>query len=188
MARPKSFDQDQALLAAAAVFADHGFEGTSTEILLARMGISRQSLYDTFGDKRRLYLDALERYNADSVNTIAASLNGAEALQGIEDALYAFAARSGADGCLGVGSICEFGRSDPDVNTRNEAAGRVQHSAFARRLEEARAAGLVAADLDIDAAIGFLGVTLAGMKVAARGGASTNVLRDTARLAIRALR
>ena len=62
MARPREFDRDHVLGKAIGVFASHGYEGASTEVLLARMGISRQSMYDTFGDKRRLYLEALERY------------------------------------------------------------------------------------------------------------------------------
>jgi AcrR family transcriptional regulator len=38
---------------------DHGYEGTSTDTLLKAMGISRQSVYDTFGDKWQLYQEAL---------------------------------------------------------------------------------------------------------------------------------
>jgi AcrR family transcriptional regulator len=41
-----------ALKAAIRVFSDHGYKGTSTDALLEAMGISRQSMYDTFGDKR----------------------------------------------------------------------------------------------------------------------------------------
>ena len=67
MARHKEFDLDTALTAAIHVFSQHGYEGTSTDDLLMAMKISRQSMYDTFGDKRRLYLEALERYNANSV-------------------------------------------------------------------------------------------------------------------------
>ena len=57
MARPKEFDRDSALQKAVDVFCDRGYDGTSTEELLRAMDISRQSLYDTFGDKRQLYLD-----------------------------------------------------------------------------------------------------------------------------------
>jgi hypothetical protein len=47
MARPKEFERDTALDDAIAIFCDHGYEGTSTDALLGKMGISRQSLYDT---------------------------------------------------------------------------------------------------------------------------------------------
>ena len=66
MARSKEFDRDAALQAAILTFAARGFEGTSTDDLLLAMGIGRRSMYDTFGDKRQLYLAALRRYAADS--------------------------------------------------------------------------------------------------------------------------
>jgi AcrR family transcriptional regulator len=54
MARPKEFDEEQVLDAAITVFREHGFEGTSAEMLVRALGIGRQSLYDTFGDKWQL--------------------------------------------------------------------------------------------------------------------------------------
>jgi AcrR family transcriptional regulator len=88
MARRKEFDREEVLKAAVATFADHGFEGTSTDELLAAMGISRQSLYDTFGDKRQLYLEALRHYGVSSVTNLIRALNTAPSpLQGVESAL-----------------------------------------------------------------------------------------------------
>src|SRR5215207_459684 len=119
MARHKEFDRDAALRAAIAVFADRGFEGTSTEDLLRSMGISRQSLYDTFGDKRNLYLEALHHYNSASVSDLIRTLNTASSpLKGLEAALLQLAAKPAADaalGCIGVGAVCEFGRSDQEI-------------------------------------------------------------------------
>ena len=64
MARPRAFDEDQVLDAAIDVFREHGFEGTSAEMLVRALRIGRQSLYDTFGDKWRLYLSSVRRYTA----------------------------------------------------------------------------------------------------------------------------
>ena len=44
------------------VFWRFGYEHTSLDVLMREMGIARQSLYDTFGDKRALYLQALTQY------------------------------------------------------------------------------------------------------------------------------
>jgi TetR/AcrR family transcriptional regulator, transcriptional repressor for nem operon len=70
VARPKEFDRDKALKRAMEVFWEHGYEATSTDQLLKAMGIGRQNLYDTFGDKRRLFLEALGLYATEG--TIAA--------------------------------------------------------------------------------------------------------------------
>ena len=62
MARSKEFNEERALAAAVDVFWRQGYENTSLEALMREMGIARQSLYDTFGDKRALYLKAMVFY------------------------------------------------------------------------------------------------------------------------------
>src|SRR5438445_2526870 len=62
MARNKEFDRDETLQKGMEVFWSRGYEAASIEDLVTHMGINRQSLYDTFGDKHRLYLLALDRY------------------------------------------------------------------------------------------------------------------------------
>lgn len=62
MARPKEFDRDDALGRAMKVFWTHGYDKTSIEDLVKGTGVGRQSLYDTFGDKRAIYLAALDLF------------------------------------------------------------------------------------------------------------------------------
>lgn len=62
MGRHKQFDRDQALHRAMEVFWSRGYDATSIQDLVAHMEINRQSLYDTFGDKHSLYLQALDLY------------------------------------------------------------------------------------------------------------------------------
>jgi TetR/AcrR family transcriptional repressor of nem operon len=64
MARPREFDTDAALDGAIGVFREHGFEGSSAQMLVDAMGIGRQSLYATFGDKWQLYRSAERRLAA----------------------------------------------------------------------------------------------------------------------------
>jgi AcrR family transcriptional regulator len=192
MARHKEFDRDTALQAAISVFSEHGYQGTSTDDLLTAMKISRQSMYDTFGDKRSLYLEALKRYNADSVGKIVADLRlEGRPIEALEGALVAFASRPAAEArrcCLGVSAICEFGRTDAEIAALTDSAGHALHLAIEGLLGEARGAGELAADIDIADAVPFLGAALAGMKVSARNGAPPETLRNTARMAIRSLR
>lgn len=191
MVRPKEFDRDEALLAAIGAFAEQGYGATSTDTLLRAMGISRQSLYDTFGDKRRLYLEALQRYNADSVAELILALHGGAAtLKSLEAALMALAARWSAQpalGCMGVTAICEFGRADAEVAALGDMAGRTLLSALERLFSDAKAGGALGAEVEPRSAAQFVAATLSGMRVAARGGASLETLRGIVRLAIRSL-
>src|SRR5687768_4018099 len=60
--RPRSFDRDAALERAMELFWRQGYESTSISDLTAAMGITPPSLYAAFGDKERLFLEAVERY------------------------------------------------------------------------------------------------------------------------------
>ena len=62
MGRPRAFNLDEALLAAINVFWTKGYDGATLRDLTQAMGISGPSLYAAFGDKRELYLQAIDRY------------------------------------------------------------------------------------------------------------------------------
>jgi AcrR family transcriptional regulator len=191
MARPKEFERGTALQRAIEVFSQHGYDGTSTEALLDAMGINRQSMYDTFGDKRQLYLESLQRYVADSVRDQLRALNApTSALDGLRTHLDDVVARAVADSspsCLGLSALCEFGRSDPEITKVTDAAARALRSALERRLVEAKTAGDVSRNVDVTEAAHFITATIAGIKLAARAGASLRTLRGIARLALRSL-
>nr|WP_063574191.1 TetR/AcrR family transcriptional regulator [Luteibacter rhizovicinus] len=191
MARPREFDRDTALQRAIEVFAAHGFEGSSTPMLLEAMKIGRQSLYDTFGDKRTLYLEALRRYSEESTGaTLSAMFDSHAVLQGIEQALLGFAddAVSGTSrACLGIHAVTEFGTSEPDVTAVTDAVAHRTLLAFESRLRDGIERGELAGDLDATAAAQFLLATLSGLKVAARGGASQATLHGIVGVALRAL-
>src|SRR6516225_9217412 len=119
MPSPKEFAREVALKDAVKILCETVYEGTSTDDLLRGMGISRQSMYDTFGDKRALYLEALRHYITERVaNKIRILSAEASALKGLEAALNAAAiggAQEGSSGCMGLSAISEFGQSDHEI-------------------------------------------------------------------------
>ena len=192
MPRPKEFDRETALREAIQVFCDGGFEGTSTDDLLRGMGISRQSMYDTFGDKRALYLEALRHYITERVaNQIRILSAEASALKGLEATLNAAAiagTKEGSSGCMGLGAISEFGRSDHEIASLIDTAEGTLQSALLHRIDEGKSRGEISADVDTRAATDFLRATFSAIKLTARGGASPQNLRNIARMAIRSLK
>jgi AcrR family transcriptional regulator len=192
MARPKEFESETALNGAIELFSKHGFEGTSTEDLVRVMGISRQSMYDTFGDKWQLYLRALQQYTADNISGQIRELSSAKsALAGLEAVMNFIISQAMADPdpkCLGVSAICEFGRSEAEVSMITNLAGKTLLSALESRISEAKAAGAIDNGMDAQIAAQFIMATLVGLKVAARAGATAETLRGIARLAIRSLK
>src|ERR1700736_7028989 len=84
MGRSREFDVDTALDGAIGVFREHGFEGSSAQMLVDAMGIGRQSLYATFGDKWQLYRSAVRRYGmGECAAHLDALRSGPRAIDGI---------------------------------------------------------------------------------------------------------
>lgn len=191
MARPRAFDRDQVLREAIRVFCDKGFAAASTEELMQAMGLSRQSMYNTFGDKRQLYLLAMGEYQRTGVDDLIGRLNqGPTPLQALHDTLQSFATRAlreGTAGCMGVNSICEFGLADEEINQLTAHSAERLRNAFEQTLGQAQEQGEVGADTDLTGACDFLMATLSGMKIASKGGATTEQLEGIAGFALRAL-
>ena len=145
MARPKSFDRDQALDRAVDVFWSQGYQATSMSDLRAAIGIGRQSLYDTFGDKRSLYLAALARYEDVILGQVRERLAApGSPLRGIRRALAFYEEHNtseAATGCLLVNSFAEFGCSDPEVHAALAETGQRFEAAWREAFERAVEAG-----------------------------------------------
>jgi TetR/AcrR family transcriptional regulator, transcriptional repressor for nem operon len=191
MGRTREFDRDQAIKAAMAVFWNRGFEATTTDDLLAAMGIGRQSLYDTFGDKRQLYLEALNSYSVANVTALNEIFRKASSpMSALRNILLSMAAETPEvrlRGCMGVNSISEFGVQDPDVAAITKMSGLLLRSTLERVLNDAKAAGELDPSLDERKAAKFLHATMLGIRVRARAGDSPEDLRDMATFAIDSL-
>jgi AcrR family transcriptional regulator len=187
MARPKEFDKDMALHKAIRLFSQQGFAATSTDQLMRVMDVGRQSMYDTFGDKRALFLRALERYVNESVNTICDVLEVlGPALAAIQKAFVSFAELKdlpSAEGCMGINAVCEFGQRDAEVNQIVQEAARRQRAVLADVLNRAKSQGELSDAVDVNSLADFFESTLAGIRVAAKGGKGRQTLRNIASIA-----
>ena len=100
-------------------------------------------MYDTFGDKRTLFLQALELYVMESVRSTQAELKKAGSpLSAVTNALVTFAERkdmTSAEGCMGLNAISEFGERDADVTRITRIATRSQRDTLIRVLKKAKA-------------------------------------------------
>jgi len=188
MARPKEFDKEEALEAAIGVFREHGYAATSATMLTAAMGIGRQSLYDTFGDKWQLYCAAVERYSAGEAQAHAALLrSGPKAIDGIRRMIERVAAEAHMP-CLGVNSVSEFGVGPADlVAIRGVAAKRID-GALMDAIRTAQADGDIDASLEPAHVAGFIRGQLTALRLEGRAGAAAAQRRCFVELAMRALR
>lgn len=89
-------------------------------MLVAAMGIERQSLYAAFGDKWQFYCAAAHRYGMEGCAAhVNALRSGARPIDGIK-AMLRRVVETADQPCLGVGSTYEFGASRPDLAETKE--------------------------------------------------------------------
>lgn len=70
MPRIKLFDENEVLTKAMNLFWKQGYSATSVQDLVSHLGINRASLYDTFGDKEKLFKKSFELYRKQSIDKI----------------------------------------------------------------------------------------------------------------------
>lgn len=183
MARPKSFDRDQVLDRAVEAFWAGGYEATSIAELERVTGVGRQSLYDTFGDKHRLFVEALDRYARRNAAMLGES-DAAAGLAGLRAYfanVVAFLSPGGPRrACLIANTILELGARDPEAATVCRRNQETVHATLRRALDVAVERGEVAADLDVDATARMLVAQVYGLSLLAKMGADAEELRQGA--------
>src|SRR5579859_1340790 len=106
MERHREFDVDQALDGALDVFWRKGYEGTSMSDLTEAMGITRPSLYATFGNKEELFRKALDRYDSTCMAFTREAMKQPTARAVVDRLLHGFADAqtdpAHPSGCLGM--------------------------------------------------------------------------------------
>ncbi len=121
MGRPKSFTRASALDSSLPLLWRQGFVATSVEEIVAATGINKFGLYAEFGDKRGLFLAALDHYATSFVSNAVVALDadgaGVLEIRGYFTALIDFADAQGlpGSGCFMANSLTELAPHDVDV-------------------------------------------------------------------------
>ncbi len=173
------------------LFWERGYEGTSFDDLIAAMGISPSSFYNSFGSKERLYLEATEAFMARSGEWFAGELGAAtDARTAFHELMKATAREATLDdmpaGCM----ISLAGTHVPPALTalRNRMAGyrEAAQSAMADRIRKGIDEGDVPKDTNVEALAAFFSALSRGMVVQARDGASRERLLEIVEVGMRA--
>jgi TetR/AcrR family transcriptional regulator, transcriptional repressor for nem operon len=183
MARRKEFNREEVLEKAMETFWCKGYEATSIEDLVKQMGINRGSLYDTFGDKRTLFLEAIAHYDNTVTSKAIAKLQApGSAKQAIANYFQELVDRSIADrqrrGCLLTNSVVELGPHDPDAASHLAANLQRLETAFYKALVKARDEGEISYHKDIRALARFFTSSLQGLRVMSKVNPDPLTLRD----------
>jgi len=143
----KQFDPDLALTRAIEVFMARGYEAASMSDLTAAMGIGKQSLYDTFGNKRSLFLKALNQYCNTAVGGIRerlfdpASGSTLDNVRGMLSFWLECHSQPCSRGCLIGTSIADFDTTDEEVASALRRGMELIEDAFTEAIAKAEVDG-----------------------------------------------
>lgn len=188
MARPRSFDLDDALAAATRVFLLRGFDGATLDDLTQAMGVNKPSLYAAFGDKGTLYAKALGGYAAMATSAMQAALNTGDTLEQagrnlLLGAIEVYAPARGEHlGCLIATTATTVAGSDPAV--RKAVAAFL--SSIDRMIEATieRRFGENLSEKGVASAAAVLSATMYSLAIRARAGAPKKQLMSITENAI----
>jgi TetR/AcrR family transcriptional repressor of nem operon len=191
MSRVKEFDEAEVLDQALELFRARGFKHTSFSDLVEELGVSRQSLYDTYGDKQALYQTALKRYLDRGLDNIRRKMDDdtpvREAFAGFFEGMVAGSCANGSPGCLMVNSMVELSPHDADTRALAQTHAREIEGIFVSRLSAAQRKGEIAKSKDPVALARFFYHTILGLAVSSRALGDKESLRQSARVALQVL-
>jgi AcrR family transcriptional regulator len=180
--RPRGFDRDEALERAMRLFWSRGYEATSISDLTQAMDITPPSLYAAFGDKKRLFLEAVERYEQEAGCFARKALTNEPTAELAIRRLLLDAAKSFTDpknpkGCLIVLGATNCAIESTDLFEALAERRRAAENAVRARIATGQTAGELSDNADVDALTGMVTATLYGLAIKARDGASRARLR-----------
>jgi len=177
--RPRSFDTDIALDSALNVFWKHGFQSASLSELTKATGLSKPSLYAAFGDKRSLYLKALERYAGLLVELHASRLteepDGRLAVENFLRSLTKMLTNpSLPGGCFIINGTADFGGTSvpKEIETALSLALQSTETLLKQRLKQAQSDGQLPQNVDPQDFCILLSTLIAGLAIQAKSGAT----------------
>lgn len=189
MPRPKEFNPDDAVEKAMQVFWHKGYESTSMEDLLGAMDLNRGSLYDTFGDKRQLFLRVVDRYCTTVVGPKFALLDQpGPALPTLRGFIHGMLEGALADpqrrGCLIANTVMELAPHEKEIAGTLRQTLKMLEDAFFRVLDRAKQQGELNGQKDSRALARFLTTMLQGTIVMIKSGAAAQSVRQTTETAL----
>ncbi|HEX4165660.1 MAG TPA: TetR/AcrR family transcriptional regulator [Bryobacteraceae bacterium] len=180
LGRPLGFDRNAALREAMLLFWRHGYESTSVNDLTKAMKITPPSLYTAFGDKKQLFLEAVQMYTsggttAQSIIDEAATARDA-AVGLLRTSAIGFTGNNTPAGCLLASSTTSCSSASADVQKALSDIRLEIEQRLHRKIAEDRSIRNLRPKIDAEALAGYIMAVIQGMSTLARDGATRKKL------------
>lgn len=193
MARTKVFDEDEVLNKAMDLFWEKGYNGTSAQDLVDQLGISRSSLYDTYGDKYQLFKEALLQYRkrlaGGMIEMIDQSTDAEKTMKDIFQYVVSSSLQKKlSKGCFMVNSAIELAPHNSEVANIINANNEDIENAFFRLIKKGQEAGQFSKDQTARALARFVFNSISGLRVASKSTTDKKLFDDVVKVTLAALK
>ena len=187
--RPLSFDRDRATRQAMLLFWQHGYEATTLNVLTAALNVTPSSIYAAFGDKKGLFLAAVEQYTAGPINSTSiieeAPTAQAAASGLLRAAAVGFTGASTPRGCLLASSAISCSVAAEDVKDMLCGLRKAIEAKLRDKIRRSIKEGSLSTAADPVALAAHTMAVIQGMSTLARDGATRATLLRVADTAMR---
>lgn len=180
MARPRNFNEEDVLRKAMTLFWSKGFESTSLNDLLQATGLSKSSLYETFGSKHELFLRAFQLYKKDRMDGFSECLSQPNVYLAISIAFQTVLDGKGNQmGCMTANEAIELAPHDPKLQEMVESDFEEIEQVFLQAIDRGKQNGSLRTGTESRKLARFLTVSLQGINVMIRAKAKRDVIEDS---------
>ena len=174
--RPQQFDSNEVITAAMNTFWSNGFDGTSMQQLLESTGLSKSSLYQSFGGKQELFIKCLDQYTLAMKEKLLMQLSlSRSGVKFIKDVLLSSAEEAKGieipKGCLIMNTATEFAQSNAAISKAVNRGIETFRSIFLTALKKARENKEISKDVDLNQLSSYIVSSMSGIKSMVKGGA-----------------
>ena len=193
MARAKEFNEEEVLDKAVDLFWYKGYNGISAQEIVDGLGLSRSSLYDTYGDKRTLFIKALKRYRIRETGAMITLLDDAQDVFSIIKDIFKTSGRDSlvdklGMGCFIVNSRIELAAHDAEIAEIISESRAAMEDGFLRAVERGQMSGQISQKQSARALASFLVNNLWGLKTYGKADPEKSVIDDTVNIILAVLK
>jgi TetR/AcrR family transcriptional regulator, transcriptional repressor for nem operon len=193
MARTKVFNEEVVLNKAVDLFWEKGYNGTSAQELVDGLGISRSSLYDTYGDKFQLYKSSLLQYRKQFGGSMIAMIDSSTDFEKTLKEIFHYVVTESlqekcSKGCFMINSTIELASHNQEIaKIVNDNMQDIEDALF-RLIKKGQKAKQFSKSLSPRSLARFVFNTISGLRVASKSGADKKVFDDIVKVTLSALK
>ncbi len=193
MARTKVFDEEAVLNKAVNLFWKKGYNATSAQDLVEELGISRSSLYDTYGDKYQLFKNSLLQYRKNFSRAMIAMIEKSDDYEKTIKEVLQFVITESiqekcSKGCFMVNTSIELAPHNTEIAEIVNSNMKDVEDAFFLLIEKGQATGQFSKNHSARALARFIFNAISGLRVASKSGVDKKVFDDVVKVTLSVLR